>query len=245
MARILVTDIECSPNLADVWGLFNVNVSLNQLRDVTRVLCWAAKWHGDKRMFFSAEWTDGREGMIERIHGLLDEADAVVTYNGRKYDVPHLRREFLLAGLDPPSPFEEVDLYQTIRSKFNFVSGKMDHVSQQLGLPGKVKHAGHELWVKVMAGDPKAQALMAKYNKQDVVITDHLYDRLLPWLARHPNLGLYHGTDGCPRCGSEDLERRGYAHTALATYAQRRCRSCGSWSRHGKAEARADLRGTG
>ena len=58
---------------------------------------------------------DGHDAMIEGIWKLLDEADAVVTWNGVSFDMKHLRREFVLAGLTPPSPWKDIDLMLTVK----------------------------------------------------------------------------------------------------------------------------------
>ena len=242
--RILTIDIETSPNLAHVWGLWDQNVSLNQLRESTRVLCYAAKWYGKRPVEFRSEHHDGREAMVLRAHALLDEADVLVTYNGKRFDTPHLRREFLEAGLAPPSPFREVDLCQVVKSRFRFPSNKLDYVAQTLGLGSKLKHEGHGLWVKVLAGDEQAWRRMARYNKQDVVLTEQLYDRLRPWITGHPHMGILTGTEGiaCPRCGGTRLQKRGFAYTPLGVYQQLQCQAegCGSWSRGGKRLGNTD-----
>lgn len=41
--RILTLDLETSPNIAHVWGLWQQNVSLNQLMESTQVISWAGK----------------------------------------------------------------------------------------------------------------------------------------------------------------------------------------------------------
>src|SRR5690242_13408889 len=143
--KALVIDIETSPNLAHVWGLFNQNVSINQLRESTQVICWAAKWVGKPGVLFASDHHDGHEVVVQQAWELIDEADSLVTYNGANFDTKHLNREFLLAGLAPPSPVLQIDLLRTMRKQFRFTSNKLDHVSQQLGVGKKVKHEGHEL----------------------------------------------------------------------------------------------------
>src|SRR5450759_3278074 len=81
--RLLTLDLETSPNIAHVWGLWKNNVSLNQLIQSTNVISFAAKWHGDKRVLFRSDHHDGHEVMIQKAHGLLGEADAVIHYNGK------------------------------------------------------------------------------------------------------------------------------------------------------------------
>lgn len=243
--NILHIDIETSPNLAHVWSLWNQNVSLAQLQESTEMLCFAAKWHGRKNAIYSSVHGDGKEKMVKYAWDFLDAADVVVHYNGRRFDVPHLNREFVEAKLPPPSPFKQVDILDTVKKRFRFPSNKLQYVSKALGLAGKVQHSGHTLWVQCMAGDPKAWKLMEKYNKQDVVLLEDLYTELLPWISSHPSVPLLtgdHGEDRCNRCGSSELEKRGYAYTTTARFQQYRCKECGGWLRSGKAVARVDLR---
>lgn len=244
--RILVLDIETTPNLAHVWGLWDQNVGLGQLVDVSSVLCFAAKWVGRPKVYFHSDQKDGHLGMIQAAHALMDQADAIVHYNGRSFDMKHLRREFLLAGLTPTSPHKDVDLLTVVRSKFKFVSTKLAHVSVQLGLEGKSETGGFETWTGCMAGKPSAWRKMRAYNIQDVLLTEKLYERLLPWIDNHPHVGLYGGhsfdSDVCQRCGSDDLVRRGHAYTNLGRYRKYQCRQCGSYSRGRQRVGTVDAR---
>lgn len=233
LPRILFIDIETSPIVAYVWGLRDQNVGLNQIIRPTRVLCAAWQFEGEE-MQFAAEWQGGHKRMVKRLHAALDEADVVVHYNGQSFDVPHLNREFLEAGLGPPSPFKQVDLYLTIRRAFRFPSNKLEYISDALRVAGgKLATGGMELWTEVLAGKPKARALMQRYNEQDVNVTRGLYKRVLPWISSHPNVGVYSETDElqCPSCGSVKVQRRGYTHTAAGKYARFRCSDCGRWSK--------------
>lgn len=241
--KILTLDIETSPNIADVWALFNQNISINQIRQSSTVLSVAAKWHDETTPIFYSDYHHGHNLMVNSVHTLLELADIVVHYNGKRFDVPHLYREFLLADLPPPAPVQQVDLFDVVKSQFNFVSNKLDYVAQQLELGGKVKHEGHTLWVKCMARDPHAWERMKEYNIGDVLLTEKLYDRLRPWIKGHPHVGLYvdNGTL-CPNCGGSELTRQGYALTALSKFQRYRCNSCGAWSRGKTAVARVDLR---
>lgn len=241
--KILTADIETTPNLAHVWSLWQQNVSLAQLREATRVFSFAAKWYGESRVIFKSEYHDGYSELVQAAHALLDEADIVVHYNGTTFDVPHLQREFLQAGLTPPSPFQQVDLLRAVKKQFRFPSNKLDWVSQAVGLKGKLSHTGHQLWVDCMAGDEKAWALMKKYNVQDVRLTEELYDKLRPWIPNHPHLGLFVGEDqACARCGSTEQEKRGLKAVGVSLYQQYRCKGCGGWSRGAKALSRMDMR---
>lgn len=241
--RILGIDIETSPNLAHVWGLWQQNVGLPQLLESTEMMCFAAKWFGEKRISFYSSFHDGQETMIQRAHDLLDEADVVVHFNGKRFDVPHLNREFhFTAGLKPPSPYRQIDLLQVVKSTFKLPSNKLAYVSKLAGLEGKVQHSGHELWIRCMAGDAKAWNVMRRYNRQDVALLEDLYLQLLPWIKGHPNAALIDGEGTCPKCKSDDVQKRGTVATGVSVFQQYRCNGCGGWFRGGKRLEGADLR---
>jgi uncharacterized protein YprB with RNaseH-like and TPR domain len=185
--KILLLDIESSPNVAHVWGIWQQNVGINQLMESSYVLCWAAKWLGEDEIMFDSVHVSKPKKMLKRIHDLISEADAVIHYNGTKFDMPTLNKEFLLHEMNPPAPYKQIDLLRQVRSQFRFPSNKLDYVAQRLGLGSKTAHEGHELWVKCMNKDKDAWFRMEEYNKQDVILLEKLYNRLLPWIKNHPN----------------------------------------------------------
>jgi|Laugresu1bdmlbdd_1035124.scaffolds.fasta_scaffold00968_2 DNA polymerase elongation subunit (family B)/DNA-directed RNA polymerase subunit RPC12/RpoP len=233
--KILLLDIETSPNIAYVWGLYDQNIGIHQMIDSSKVLCYAAKWLGDKEVVFDSIHKTNRKKMLKGIHGLINEADGIVTYNGNKFDLPILNKEFLLCGLNPPQPAKKIDLLRTVRSNFKFTSNKLDYVSQQLGLGKKEEHEGFDLWVKCMDKDNAAWGRMEKYNIQDVVLLEKLYYRLLPWIKNLPNHNLEADAPVCPSCGSKHLHRSGTRKTVTALYQRYKCSDCGSWSQSSKA----------
>lgn len=229
--RILLLDIETAPNLAYVWGLWDQNIAINQIASSGYVLCWAAKWLGDEEIQFDSVHKSKPKKMLQRIWTLLDKADAVVHYNGRKFDIPTLNKEFLQKGIHPPAPYKQIDLLQVSKSAFRFTSNKLDYVSAVLGIGQKVRHEGHELWVKCMANDPEAWEKMESYNKHDVVLLEKLYERFKPWIRSHPNHGAFCEDAVCTNCGGNNLQRRGYAVTTVMKYPRYQCNDCGTWVR--------------
>lgn len=231
--KILLLDIETAPNTVHVWGLWKQNVGINQILESGYVLCWAAKWHGKPEVLFDSSHRSGYKRMIRRIHKLIDEADVVVHYNGSRFDMPTLNRAFIQSELRPPAPYKQVDLLKTMKSQFRFPSNKLDFIARELGLGEKEKHRGHDLWIKCMAKDDEAWAEMERYNRQDVILLEQLYDRVRPWIKNHPNIGTYDepGFPVCPNCGGSRLQRRGYARTVAGKYSRFQCIDCGTWSR--------------
>ena len=229
--KILLLDIETAPMTIYAWGLYNQNHSIDNIIQSGYVLCWSAKWLDNDQIHFDSVHKSGHERMVKRMHELLNKADVVVHYNGLKFDIPTLNKEFVKLGLPPPSPYKNIDLYQSVRRLFRFESNKLDYVSQALGLGEKVKHRGFELWIDAMKGDKQAFLEMEQYNIQDVVLLEKLYRHLLPWLANHPNRSVYESTLCCPNCASRNFQRRGKTITRTKHYKRYQCNDCGHWFR--------------
>lgn len=245
--KILTLDIETAPNLAYVWKFWNVpHIGLNQVKEVGHVLCFAAKWLDEDQTLFWSEFGHGPEVMVRAAHELLSEADAVITYNGDSFDLKILNWEFLQRELGPPAPYVSVDLLKAMRKNFRAHSNKLDHVVQELEIGAKVKHAGFELWLGCLRGDPESWRTMETYNREDVNLTEQLALRVKPWLVNWPNPALFGDEQeapamSCPGCGGQDLKREGFRYTRQGRYQRYSC-PCGRWSTDGRRDRGVQLR---
>ncbi len=241
--KILFLDLETSPNLAHVWGLWNQNIAISQLVSSTEVICFGARWNDSKKVIFKSVHHHGKDAMLEEMHRVLSEADVVIGWNSQSFDSKHMMREFLQAGMLPPAPYKDLDLMRVVKSQFRMPSNKLDYVSQLLGVGAKVKHSGFDLWLNCMAGDKAAWKEMKEYQIQDVNLLVDLYEILKPWIKSGPNAALHDGiADGCRNCASTNLIRRGFATTNTARYQRYVCNDCGSWNRSAKSVASTTMR---
>lgn len=225
--RVWVYDIETSPNLVYTYDLYNTTIRPDQIVQPSRMLCWAGKWLDAKAVKFYSEHHHERTDMVEQLWLALDEADIVVTYNGRGFDNKHVMREFVTAGLGPPSPWQDVDLLKENRRLFKFASNRLGYVTETLGVDTKLD-TGTGLWRRVLEGDEKAWALFKRYNVADVRATQALLEVIAPF-CRLPHMGLWTGnTKACPSCGDTTLTPMGKTYTKTASYPRLLC-ECGAW----------------
>ncbi len=249
--KILMIDIETTPDKNYTWGRWNVNIGIDQTIEEGEMICFAAKWYGQDEIEFYADWQIGHEAMVAEAWRLLNEADVVVSFYGSRFDIPHINSSSLRLGYPPPSPFKQIDLKMVVGKQFKFSSNKLEFVSRVLGLEGKEKHEGFPMWDKVMNEvrrngrkpfseevELDAKARFESYNKQDVFLLDEVYEALLPWIPNHPHRHLYEEGRGCPTCGAdmEFMQREGYAYTKLSKFKQFRCIVCDSWFRSNRRE---------
>lgn len=225
--KLLVLDIETKPGIAYIWRMWDENVPAERLIESDGILCIGVKWVGDKKGQILSEWEHGMEGMLTRLSELIVEADAIITYNGKRFDLPHINTQIIRAGLPALPPVSHIDLFQFIRTT-KFMSKKLGFVGPELGIGEKLKHSGFDLWEGVMKGDKKAQAEMSKYCGQDVDLTEELYQRVKGYIPNHPSL-VFMGKETCPTCGSGRTQRRGHYHTRMYQWQRHQCTDCGSW----------------
>lgn len=224
-----------------MWRPYKENVGVDQVVETGGVISFAAKWRGERSTVFYSDHHNGHLAMIEAAWELLNEADVVIHYNGRSFDIPHLQREFMEAGMPPPAPYKQVDILETCKKQARFFMNRLAHVAPQLGLKGKVQHEGFPLWLKCMEGDEAAWKRMRRYNIRDVTELESLYDIMLPWIKSHPSFAAHTHEEVCPKCGSKQLQWRGYAYTAQSRYRRFVCKKCGGWGRSTKGRESVSL----
>lgn len=240
--RVLTLDIETAPILGYVWSLWDQNVALNQIESDWYVLAWAAKWLGDapgKVMYAdqrSARDIEDDKKILQKIWKLLDEADIVITQNGKKFDEKKLNARFILNGMKPPSPYQHIDTCQIAKARFGFTSNKLEYLTSKLNTKYRkldhAKFAGFKLWRECLAGNPEAWREMEKYNRHDVLSTEELYLNLQPWAsaANQINYNLYTDdiTDICSCGKSGEWDRNGYRVTRSGKFQRYKCKNCGT-----------------
>jgi len=162
--RILEFDIETIPHEAVTFGIWKQTIRPKNIRRFGYTCCFAAKWYKKKGVMFHSVPKDGMEGMVQAAWNLLNEADAVVHYNGTRFDVPTLNKEFLKHGMLPPKPYHQIDLIKTVRQQFRFPGGNsLNEVLRFLGMQQKVSHKGIDLWLECMDGDPKSRPVHGRH----------------------------------------------------------------------------------
>jgi DNA polymerase elongation subunit (family B) len=242
---IKTLDIETSPLESFTWGTFQQDIGVEQIKTEWTILSYAIKTLGDPKVRYKD--TGGRgaknvrndKSLLLSLHKELDEADIIIAQNGRAFDTKKVNARMAMHGIHPYSPIRVIDTLEVSKKHFKFTSNRLAWLSKHLTDQPKDDHKefpGFELWLQVLADNPKAWAVMKKYNIQDVVSAEKLYLRLRPWIAQHPNMGVFaaNGEMKCPKCASLHLQKRGYEVTQSSRYQRFQCMDCSGWSR-GKA----------
>ncbi len=251
--RILTVDLERVPGRVtlDVWegrDFQRVNyVHPDRWSDLPRTVCVGHKWYDETRVGFTAAWDnpDDPYHCAREAWKLYDEADWVVTFNGRRADNRWLQQDWATLGLPRPTPWKDIDLFLVARRSFAFESKSLRHLCDRLDIPNKDGHYDVETARAAVAGDEQARKRLKRYNLQDVRVTEAAFVRLRPWLTGI-NWGLFagHGSRVCPTCGANRMTRQRGTHTAITgRYEVWRCDECGSLARESKRSVSTPTRG--
>lgn len=231
--KMLVIDIETSPILARIWSLWDSYTALNQIDVDWHLMSFAAKWYDSDEIIYmdqrkQRDITNDKK-MLKKIWKLLDEADIVITQNGKKFDTKKLNARFVMNGMQPPSSYRNIDTFLIAKRHFGFTSNKLEYMTDKLCTKYKKlshgKYPGNKLWEECLKGNMDAWDEMEEYNKYDVLSLQELYDVLVPWDDRI-NFTVYFEEDKCS-CGSTNIVKNGIYYTNANKYQKYKCKDCG------------------
>ena len=167
--------------------------------------------------------------VVKQIHKILSKADAVIAHNGDKFDTKVFNTQNVLHGLPPLPNLIQIDTLKMARNKFKFPSNRLDALGDFLGVGRKIP-TNYKLWLDCFQGKKKAVKDMLKYNVQDVLLLEDVYNKLAPYLPAKLNRQLFDAQAGsCPSCGSRHVHARGYSYTRTRRAQRYQCQSCGHW----------------
>ena len=156
-----------------------------------RMLCACVKdWHGEVKTFSQADYPsyasrpwDDRKVVRDTIEE-LSKYHIWVTYYGTGFDIPFLRSRMVLASSPNRNPYEafHVDLYYKVRNLLQLGRNSLYSAQQHLGLADKKTPLGPKIWLEAGGGSTEALDNIVEHCQQDVIVTEQLYDRFLPFM---------------------------------------------------------------
>lgn len=240
--KTLILDIETAPLVALVWGLGQQFVSKEQILEDWFIMNFSAKWLGEPESSLIKMSTKGSNDkpLLKVLWKLFNEAEIVISQNGKKFDEPKVRARMMLNGFKPYKPFLHFDTFLNNRHS-EFTSHSLDYLSDKFCKKyKKLKHKdfpGLSLWKECLGMEiryrpnPKAWDEMRKYNDHDVLSTEELYINTRAWAPRTAT-PIYR--EGCSTCSKGPLQKRGIERLKAGSYQRLQCQNCGKWSRGAK-----------
>jgi uncharacterized protein YprB with RNaseH-like and TPR domain len=183
--KIMLWDVENTANVADVWGYYEQNVV--HMRRPYEILCVSYKWLGQKNVktLSRKQFSDRTDKtLLKAFSKVLAKADIIVSHNGAKTDIRKVNARLAKHSLPPAITGRSVDTLELARKHFLFNGNSLGDLASFLGVGKKLKTSGYETWLGCEEGSEVAWTEMVKYNKQDVVILEGVFNKLKPWLGK-------------------------------------------------------------
>lgn len=235
--KILLFDLETLPMVCYSWGLYNQNLSYDNIIKDWCCLSYSCKWLFSAEVYgeiLTPKEVNDRDDsrIMKSLWSKFDQADIIIAHNLIRFDNKKAKTRFILNGLKPPSPYQTIDTLRIAKGEFAFSSNRLDYLGQLMCRKGKLE-TNYSLWKRCDSGDEEALKYMLEYNKEDVNLLEDVYLELRGWMKSHPNLCIYSEAEEeiCPTCGSNDLEEKGYYTTMAGQFESLSCRNCGANSR--------------
>jgi hypothetical protein len=197
------------------------------------LLCWSAKW-SDAQEVIAGRLT-GKEArgqddarIVTGLADLMREADYVVAHNGNRFDYKRVNARLLIDRLTPLGSVQMIDTLLIARQSFDLPYNNLNYLAEKLGF-GKKLQTSFELWRRCYYGEVSALKEMEAYNRQDVVLLEHVFHAMAPYAKTLPRLvdAAEWRDELCPFCGSKDRRRDGFHRATVNTFPKYRCGECG------------------
>ena len=238
--KILLFDFETSGEIVLTFGRFKQSFGNSSvIKKGGNILCASWKWnHEDNIHSIYATPEECQQGDDSRIvatfWSLFEDADAVLAHNSQGFDYKVLRGRAAINGFPDLPTVKVLDTLVQAKKAFRLPSNSLETIAEYFELETKLQTSGKDLWIRVQSGDSDAmQNEMLPYCIQDVNVLSQVFNKIRSYgnLGSNFNAGLYYddGEKHCRSCGSTDVHPTGRdVHTAVSTWSEYRCGSCGS-----------------
>jgi uncharacterized protein YprB with RNaseH-like and TPR domain len=209
--------------------------------DFGTVLCIGYKWLDEKKVSVPAitdfkgwkrDVTDDK-ALFEAFYPVMVEADILVSYFGKGFDVKYIQAKLLEHGLSflPNTP--HVDLFYVAKQNMALSRKSLEKVGLFLGCTAEKTPVDGKVWKRAMSGHEASIGYVREHCRADVKLTEEVYMRLRPLVRQHPRVAAL---GDCRVCGSTKLQARGRYVSVTSGEKQRVvCTACGAWDKRNVA----------
>lgn len=112
--------------------------------------------------------------------------DKIVTYYGRRFDVPFMRSRALMTNVAFPlfGSLTHVDLYFVLRNRFCLSSNRLENACRTILGKTEKTRIENRFWRGGVRGDEKSLQYILDHNKKDVLDLEKLYNRVIDYSRR-------------------------------------------------------------
>jgi len=154
-------------------SLLFFDIETNNLNaDYGEMVVFSGKWYGDKKPFTISQRDYSERVMCTKIKEILeDQADCIVSYNGKRFDVPFINTRCLEFRKEPLPKLHHIDLYFTLKPKLRLGRKALGTIGNWLQLQEDKMSVPPKAWRE------KDYPKLIARCESDVLLLEQLYDR--------------------------------------------------------------------
>jgi len=228
--RVLIFDLEVSTKIVHTYQMRDAYIGPDQVINDCYILSYSAKFLDDDKIFYLDTRFSPKddEHILEALHYLIEQADFICGHNMARFDLPTLKARMIKKGMKPLKDLQIIDTLKISRKHFKFTFHKLGELAKYLNCElKKDKHesfSGISLFTEAMNGNIEAFNAMEHYCKMDVLVTEQILKKLLPWDSS-TNFQSNYQKAICT-CGSEKFTKNGYRYAKNGVFQLYRCSEC-------------------
>lgn len=214
--KILIFDLEVSTKIVHTYQMWDTSIPADRVVQDFYILSYSAKFLDEDKMYYlDTRYSPGCDlHILEALSHLISQATHLCGHNLKSFDLPTLRARMIQKGVDPIPDLPILDTLKICKKLFKFTSNKLSEVAKYLSVETmKDDHAdfpGISLFTEAMAGNMLAFESMEKYCKTDVIVTEQILKKLIPW-DKDITFQSNYGMAKC-YCGSVDFTKNGFRY---------------------------------
>lgn len=138
---------------------------------------------GDRAPYRTEDAIDDSK-LVVAIRDTLEQADMVVGWNSKMFDIPFLNARLAKHGERPLRPHFNLDLmYYAGGTSMRIGSRKLDNVAKYFNFVNQKTPITWEDWQRAGAGDKNAMNQVVAHCEADILVLREAYDHLLPYVS--------------------------------------------------------------
>lgn len=121
--------------------------------------------------------------LVVAIRDTLEQADMIVGWNSKMFDIPFLNARLAKAGERPLHTHFNLDLmWYAGGASMRIGSKKLDNVAKYFNFTNQKTPITWEDWQRAGAGDKEAMSKVVEHCESDILVLREAYEHLLPYV---------------------------------------------------------------
>lgn len=134
---------------------------------------------------FEADKTDTR--IVRNLVSDIQKFDTIVTFYGKRFDVPFARTRALIDGVRFPffGTIKHIDVWDWARKKLRLNSNRLEVVCRTIFGETDKTHIEYKYWIGAVRGDEESLEWILDHNERDVTDLERVFNALQDFAKRN------------------------------------------------------------